>query len=547
MEHLRIAALNSLQKKSQTVLSNPTRQASQYREPMDMHNVPVFNPINSNYRYEKRTETTDNFRPSYATPDYIPTIAGASLHGPDFNGIRKLHIDPPSVPLSPRSAAFVNQNREILNRRKEERSPQIRSRSPSLSSVSGHNNSLGRWSESPSRSFKTTPNRRQSKSPFRENSNGNRNMNYRRNASRSPVRRSRSPVTDRRMRSPIRRSPHQHSNHTNSSVYQKQNGTNQVKQFNTNLRSTKFRRSPIRKRMDSPNNKRKRSRSPTGSKKIMLRSRDHNNRRRSQSRSRGRKFNQQLKFNNRFRRSPHKQRSRSNSLDEMNMKKRESCVDAKSNNKQEVEKRENEERIIIDRNSSPDSGVTEKSEEMQTENSPQTNQESVSDDSDSDSESTEKRSAIDLFASDESESENEGRFKSHSSKPERSQVKPMAVPFSALGKTTTSVPRNLDDVKTSETGEKDRHRHRRDNKSKDYRSGRYQRKRSRSQSRSRHSRRYNNKEERKNKDDETKRSKNNQNSDKRSDDKESKEPKFKSTFQALEAESDLSKLLLFLL
>lgn len=377
----------------------------------------------------------------------------------------------PNVQLSPRSAAFVSQNNDILNRRKVYGSPdRDRSRSP----ITPPNRyTPGRWSLSPP--------------PYKH---VNLRSNYEhRSGSRSPIHRDKSPHIFRRSPLPNSKSPPQASKKSRSPL------------------PLKARKSPLRKSLSGspqhrlanrhPSPQYSRNRSPAG--RYM-----HNQKNYRYSPSQNRSYNRK-QFNARRSLSPrnnghhslkrskspvnNSKRSRSKSLnrnfpnrsnrsERVGLNKRRSPMHNRKPNrssnrnkrklspthrspspKRKVDKSQNshqqstEEKKnlpIVEKNKveETDDVATESKAEPTNEKSTENNENEMSPSSDDDKSSDENEDdGIDLFASEESESENEGRFKSNSSKNVRSNTA-ATVSFSKLGNATTSALGDLNEVKS---------------------------------------------------------------------------------------------------
>lgn len=408
----------------------------------------------------------------------------------------------PNVQLSPRSAAFVLQNNDILMRRKSGRSPDSPPRSHS---PIPYRKSPGRWSPTP------PPLMAKSRSPKRSPSYGyrrsisppliRRTPPYTRNRSisRSPQRRrhspfpihprrskSRSPLPPRNVQSNYRAQPRSRSPIPH---------TSNISNLNRRANSPPNRNPPRPWRGNSPpptarnnGNHNRRSVSPRGNDEpgnyrgqVRRRSRSPLNnkndvRRRSTSRSPGRKYQRNTgprrrrspppprKFNQRnsndtsrnngptsrnrtndVRRSvtPSNRRSKSRTPPSAQPKaKPANKTEDKDAPKQDQTKTtKKEENSAEDRKASANEPVkTEAKTEQQIEDEllASTNDEHSDSDSDDDDD------GIDLFASEESESENEGRFKLSSHQTEKT---PAAVPFSKLGTIATTELRELEELR----------------------------------------------------------------------------------------------------
>lgn len=414
----------------------------------------------------------------------------------------------PSVQLSPRSAAFVSQNNDILNRRKVYVSPERdRSRSP-ITPPSRY--TPGRWSVSPPPPYKNVNLR-----PNYEHKSGSRSPIHRDKgspifrrsplpSSKSPPKKSRSPLPLKTRKSPIRKSlsisPHRNDRHVSPPYSRNRSPTGRHTQNQKNHRrhsppaqSRSYIRKPLNARRSlSPRNNFHHVR---GSKSPVNHSRRSpvTNSRRSRSKSPNRNFHSRSNRGERFnkRRSPmYNRKSNRNS----NRSKRKVSRSPSPSNKRKVEKLQdsNQQNNDDKKNTAPaveknkiekmDDAVTDKAEppiEKSTENIE--NEGTASSDDDKSSDENED-DGIDLFASEESESENEGRFKSNSSKNVRSNTV-ATVSFSKLGNATTSTVGDLNEVKsdknTSSSHREDRYKrssnysNRRDDRSKKYGSSRH--------------------------------------------------------------------------
>lgn len=382
----------------------------------------------------------------------------------------------PNVQLSPRSAAFVLQNNDILMKRKTGVSPG-RPSSPRTRSPSPYRGSLGRWSATPPPMAKKHSSRSPKRSPYV----------YRRSASRSPIRRSpnrnrtvsRSPQRRNRRTSPPRSTFHRpprsrsppHVRHGISPTNYHQSrqwnhGANIRKSLsprsNENTSNSNYRTSPKRRTRSPVNNKvepRRRSASHSPARKYH-RNGPPNRRRRSPPR----KYNNNIRprnprsgYNSRRSTSPSNRRrsgsttspAQKNKFDEVpapnndDFQKQEQ-LNEKTENSEKIEKktRKSDEPKAVSKLQDKPVGKTEQEIEDDLLASTDGEKNSDSDDNDDD--------GIDLFASEESESENEGRFKSSTSKTERTTTA-ATVSFSKLGtsEVTPAVAlRDLDDLKS---------------------------------------------------------------------------------------------------
>lgn len=179
-----------------------------------------------------------NFEKIDLNDPYAPKTTNLLLTGNVFNDYQSPFISKPSpnVQLSPRSAAFVLQNNDILMRRKGGRTPDSTARSHS---PTAYRKSPGRWSPTP-------PPLAKSRSPKRSPS-----YVYRRSISRSPV--------NRLPRSPINRRtpPHMRNRSISRSPQRRRHSP-----FPIHVRRSKS-RSPLPRNMANINHRtQQRSRSP---------------------------------------------------------------------------------------------------------------------------------------------------------------------------------------------------------------------------------------------------------------------------------------------
>lgn len=400
-----------------------------------------------------------------------------------------------SVQLSPRSAAFVSQNNDILMRRKGGRSPG-KSRSPS---PLPYRDSPGRWSVSP------PPKILAHRSPNRSSPNWN---NYRRSSSRSPVNHRirsprRSPVPARHT---LSRSPQRHTRRYSPNALAKSRSPNRNAYGNNgrprsrsphpsnrrpspsvrNNEPKNWRRHspahpshnsrPNGNKSQSPRSDmppanyqasaRRRTRSPAGAKPDM--------RKRSNSRSPLRKYQRNgppLKK----RRSPMQRKNIRNDGGNDNRNADHSRNNRRGRRSQSPRNRRRSGSRNRNMPTNPDSNdvknggepSTHKKEplketEPKTENASNDNSDRVTKDkteqemedellaSSDNEEDSSPDDGIDLFASEESESENEGRFKSSSSKTERT-TSAATLSFSKLGNSAAPVVRDLNEVQSDKT------------------------------------------------------------------------------------------------
>ncbi|XP_031618784.1 serine/arginine repetitive matrix protein 2-like [Contarinia nasturtii] len=455
------------------------------------HPVPPY--VNSGF---EKMEISEPYLPQRLNPpppfnEYVP-FSVASNAPPIIDPIT-------NVQLSPRTAAFVYENKQIIQRRQ--------GKSPSHSPVP-FRKSPGRWSRSPSpeswkyrRSTKSRSpaypnhsphfrNRSVSRSPQRKlQRHSPQPTHSRRNRTRSPIARNnfdgahrterRSPISNRRANSPNSRQPprtwHGHPGQRDNGMYSRKSG------------------SP---RGDELNHRRRRTRSPTNAKSDV--------KRRTSSRSPNRKFARN-NLNRPPRRSPpskrfnngnksshsgarnrynHGQRNgspslhhRSHSPSTNHHHRRRSPTKNTMENGSTSSKSNNKDHLTSDQNEQQSMDVTSKNEnDENTMNNKkdQNGEDDIRASSDSENSDSDNNDGIDLFASEESESENEGRFKL-SSRSERKTNVP-TVSFSELGKTTTApaevLLRDLDDLQTESNSHRrgpsrrdnDRNRNRRDDR-----------------------------------------------------------------------------------
>lgn len=385
----------------------------------------------------------------------------------------------PNVQLSPRSAAFVSQNNDILNRRKVYGSPdRDRSRSP-VTPPSRY--TPGRWSLSPPpyNNVNLRPNnfehRSASRSPpppqiFRRSPMAN---------SKSPLLtsiKSRSPLPLKLRKSPLRKSPLRKSPLRKSlsrSPRRMGNDRHLSPQYSRN-------RSPIGKynhnqknyRRYSPSQNRpynrkqqnvKRSQSPrnNGHHSLKRSKSPINNSKRSRSKSPNRNYPSRPHRVERTgvnkRRSPPYNRKSNRGTNRSRRKPTSPNHSPSPVNKRKVEKSQNASlQSAEDKTALPilENNKIEKIDDLTTETKPENENENLIENVDNemsrssdDDKSSDEDDGIDLFASEESESENEGRFKSNSSK----NVKPNTVAtlsFTKLGNATTSTLGDLNEVKS---------------------------------------------------------------------------------------------------
>lgn len=506
LELLRLAALKSLKKEVPTkplniiaeshvipVVSNVRPVVDKFYAPGEPelvqpnlihHPVPPY--INSVFEKMEITET-------YVPQRLNPPVASFSEFVPFGGASATVGVMDPTanVQLSPRSAAFVFhcQNKQITKRR------QGLSPSPRLSP--------GRWSRSPSpeswkyrRSKSRSPtypnhsphfrNRSVSRSPHRRR-HSPQPVNVRRNKTRSPIARNnernnfeanahrverRSPGPNRRANSPPNnRHPARpwraHSSQCENGVHARKSGSprgddtvnrrrrtrspNPIANVNANanfnakldVRRRSTSRSPNRKyprnnlnrppRRTSPSKRFNAINKPGGARNRNYNRRSPNLHRRSHSPP-----------NNHKRRSPTRNMAENGGTTSKNHGKE---LTSDGHEKPLQETKENE---------TNESGSKEKTNQN-IENKLHAS---------SDSENSDNDDGIDLFASEESESENEGRFKLSSSRSERKANVPV-VSFSELGKATTApadvLLRDLDELQTDTNNTQKRSGGRREN------------------------------------------------------------------------------------
>ncbi|XP_037042091.1 serine/arginine repetitive matrix protein 2-like isoform X3 [Bradysia coprophila] len=510
LEFLRMAALKSLQsKKSQNKekVGNAIKVVESIAVPSAT--VPYFAPANhptTGSRIQTLVIPNDN---SSVNEPYLPQRRDAiapwtdtEYGGPYGVAVPSSRTMLPNVQLSPRSAAFVSQNNDILNRRKgHAASPERdRSRSP-ITPPSRY--TPARWSVSP------PPYKHVNTRPHYENRSGSRSPIHREKSPqiyrRSPLpnsksppqlsRKSRSPPQLKVRKSPLRKSlsgsPHRTATdrHPPSPYSRNRSPAGRYSHSQKGHRryspsqSRSYNRKQLARRSLSPRNNGhqpiKRSKSPINSK-------------RSRSRSPNKNVASRPSRNERLikRRSPLYNR-KNNSNRGSNRSKRKLTPPQSPTNKKKVEKTQNAvPQSGVDKKPSPtvEKNKTEKTTDTTTDKPEPTSEKStesveneMSASSDDDKSSDEEDDGIDLFASEESESENEGRFKSNSSKNARSNTA-ATVSFSKLGNATASTLGELNEVKadrnSSSSHREDRYKRgsnyssRKDDRSKKYGSSR---------------------------------------------------------------------------
>lgn len=428
----------------------------------------------------------------------------------EFNPYAAVNEPISTVQLSPRSAAFVYQNKQIVKRRQgiAPSSP------PSPSSNPFRQSPPGRWSRSPS----PEPNSR-----YHRNSRSptylNHSPHYRnRSMSRSPQRRHHSPQMAPHMRrhrsrsrSPMLRANFEANVHraerrspvpnrrANNSPPNNRHGPRSWRPHSPSQRDNNSGGMHARKsgspRADEANSRRRhRTRSPNSNAHGNFKG-QQDNRKRTDSRSpnrknarmnRGRKptppQSQQKRFNNsnsgskpgyggvrnrapiynRRSGSPAQNHRRTSNSPQNHYKRRSPAKNPTENgdtsNKHAKDEKESTATTTVDRNERSNAEFDRRPIDGDASNEPnikeKTDQE-IEDEllasSESENSDNDGSDGIDLFASEESESENEGRFKLNSSKTERKTTVP-TLSFSELGKAKTApadvLLRDLDEMQT---------------------------------------------------------------------------------------------------
>lgn len=505
LELLRLAALKSL-KKENVPVAKPMNNA------VDNHVIPVVGNVRPTLDKFYTPGEPDRIRPNLIhhpvppyvsagfekmeiSDSYLPQRLNPHQPAPAFNEYVPFVVAPTvpifdpitNVQLSPRSAAFVYENNKQIIKRRQGISP--------THSPVPFRKSPGRWSRSPSpenwkyrRSSKSRSpaypnhsphfrNRSASRSPQRRR-NSPQPMHNRRNRTRSPNARTnfdgnphrmerRSPAPNRRANSPVNR----HASRTwPGPSTQRDNGTHLRKSGSPRADERRRRtRSPLNAKSDV--RRRTSSRSPN---RKYPRTNPNRPPRRTPP---GKRFNNSNKpSHNGPRNRNHNQRSGSPSTlqhrrshSPANQHKRRSPVKNHTENEDNSNK-SNEKDVPVERNEQPidDAPKNESNENATNEKTEQrTEDEELVASSDSENSDDDNNDGIDLFASEESESENEGRFKLSSSTSERKKNAPV-VSFSELGKTTTAPPaevllRDLDELQTNTNNTQRRGGARRDN------------------------------------------------------------------------------------
>lgn len=541
LEFLRLAALKSLKKENVPTASSAIAPKSMNKI-QDSHVIPVVSnvrPVTDKYyaapgapeliqpnliHHPVPAYIDSGFEKMDITDAYVPqrlkgpppsSASSLPLHQqqqplpplvippayPEFNPYAN-DTDPiTNVQLSPRSAAFVYENKKIIKQRqgipspsspppnpfRQSRSPARWSRTPSPDRI------YHRKSRSPAYHLNHSPhyrNRSMSRSPQRRHSPQQLIAHARRNRSRS-----RSPILRANFEPNVhrseRRSPVPNRRTANNSSPINRHGPRQWRGHSPAQQHGMHARKSGSPRTDEPNARRRhRTRSPNATnanahfrgqqdirKRTDSRSPNRKNPRTINSSSRGRRATspQQKRFNhsngnkpgglrnrayNRRSGSPAQNRRSSNSP--QNHYKRRSPVknspieNGDTSNKHGKDEKES---IVTDQNERPtndrkpidnndDDASNESNDKEKTE---QDIEDELLASSDSDNSDNEESDGIDLFASEESESENEGRFKLSSSKNERKTTVP-TLSFSELGKAKTApadvLLRDLDEMQT---------------------------------------------------------------------------------------------------
>lgn len=462
LELLRLAALKSIHNKAkESVVPPPSTQPPTNGIVADRPPILPL-PIPSADTFHGNNIRPITVGPSNVKPPYRDVAGFTNIDSTErFTDFYASNIEPANVQLSPRSAAFVEANKQIIKRRQEHSPSRQSNRRPS-------------WSRSPSQD-KWKYHRSTSRSPISPHYRGGRS------GTRSPMRRRYSQGRKTRSRSPAqrhdrldRRSPLPHSNRRNhspprnvrrpSSPYHNNNAPSPPRADETNKRGRMNRarsphqdvrkrstsRSPPRKFGRGPNTTARRGRKPSPPKRFQ---RGPNN-----GRVRNNKFGRRSNSPAHGRRSMSKspsapsnpKRHTSPQTDKMAMARRKSAEtnrldEDRTKEETTTESREDNnghERTSANSAATSNTNGNENSEEqLEKELLASDAENSDSDDDDDDSD------GIDLFASEESESENEGRFKSSSTTERKPNVP--TVSFSELGKTkTANVLRDLDELQT---------------------------------------------------------------------------------------------------
>lgn len=531
LELLRLAALKSLNnKKDVPHATKPSKSVE------DNRTIPVVSGVRPpNDKYYPIVADTNLVQPNvihhpasnylnvgFEKIDLNEQYVPSTLQGPStFSeyvpfGVPPTMTETPNVQLSPRSAAFVNENINIMKKRRQD------GMSPT--------HSPGRWSRSRSREYRSR--RSTSLSPVYPNHSP---IHHRhRSISRSPPRKRHSPMPIpqqhrrvSRSRSPRvnyeanahrsdKRSPP--NTHSNRRAKHSPNNRNPVKSWRNHSPHNRLNDlPPTSRRSGSPRvddskhrfAQRRRTRSPISNPKQKLEPRQ-----RSPSRSPNRKY-PRSNLNSRRRRTPPHKRFQASNGDKPNNSgsrnqakgndrnynssrrsaspaaNRHSRSRSQSNNLRrkspaknaitEKSRRSDENEANVEKTKTieePKPATETKMEVESNENATKTKTELEMEDellaSTDDEKSDDDDDGIDLFASEESESENEGRFKSSSSKTERNTNVPV-VSFSKLG-TSAAAPaeilRDLDELQPEtnfrESGSRrDNNRHNRNNSRRD--------------------------------------------------------------------------------
>lgn len=431
IESLRLAALKSIQNKKEHVFKSGVSHPSEFfvERPIHYLNTRIAHTdINQQFSTLSESNLIKDSRSIY--PSEFTTF-GVASHTTASNNVQ----------LSPRSAAFVSQNNDILMRRKHG-GRSSRSISPDYQSLvddrSGSATPSGYTPSSINFDSYTTAKRR-TRSPVSRKSPRPLTL---RAKSKSPFGRHRSPIPVYYRRSKTRSPIIRESQRSRSPTTHTNRRGNSPRNYSRNFRRSV---SPAR-RQDKPLN-----RTPL---------QNELRRRRSKSRSPNRKYNinilgrdtkrrssDQKKINNKWNRSnrgrtnqrpnsPIRQNRRTSSKSPQPMRPKESCE--KVANKASINIIETEKCSLptnkMDTTESDQlehSDITQKSTDQEMDAELVVSKDIYKSNSEDDENSNDDDDGIDLFASEESESENEGRFKLNSRKNER-QVTSKAVPFSKL-------------------------------------------------------------------------------------------------------------------
>lgn len=493
LEALRLAALKSLNLKRE---SQPKlRQSSGLGMVGIRNNIeviergqPIISYAHENHMYAKRpVEPRETWNHSIVYDTYSPltSLASSSIL--------------PNVQLSPRSLAFVAENNHILMKRKGEKSPVYYHRSPSP-----YYHTSSRWSESPppaSGNFSNNSNSLHPPASYYDKNTSTYTKSRNRHTSRSPSpkrldsrrtrSRSRSPIHKYRKASrtppvsynpmPIRNSTY-HNYHPTSA----RNDEKTSSSGNGHRPSSPEYSSQSKMKRYSPQHNIKQKYSPrnSNSPSNMYNNNNNNKKNKDYQNKYDRKSSIKNSHVNKKPRDYHNSNYSNNSSMNTNstIEKTKNAIDEKDNgikksndkssNQNQIKKssvnnekkydnskdKENEirkENVVEKAKDTKESDIIKKVEnavikkvdydidEMEEEKllaSPDANDSDSSDD-------MFKNDEIDLFASDDSESENEGRFKSNSTKTE---VKPISLSYTKLGQSSTSIG-ELKDYNASES------------------------------------------------------------------------------------------------